>query len=424
MIVLIILDFVLLCKGAYSKSEHPSNKFEYLMEWKDNIAEEEAWNDAVHIDTINGYRHYLAEYCEQSTGNVHAAEATRRIAELVQEQKERVIKDLSADCNAYPLEYIKNICRIQRDDLIGILRDSKGRVCDEVLKSWDKRQYSWSSGEPIPIPKGRTEFYFWGICGSGKGSVMASVLNEANKMGILHSQYFPGYSYLHSFLELFTEDTKAPAVFFPPSTDNDLVQWLPFDLSKTVWSGLNCAFMEINYTVVETISNLAIGKPARYHGLLRTFNLTMDYLQNKDNPKYHFFLLDGNPISSEDEQHILYNTICYLNKNGVFDQNTLGASLVVTKCDRLSPNRDEWLNVANDFMMENFKDFVRLLKAIACEKFSNSRINVFPFSVGEQFLQQLCLYNPESAKVLLKEVLNVLSLNVETDSVANPILCI
>lgn len=323
----------------------------------------------------------------------------RRTEELEHEKKERIIRDLEKNRNAYTMSYLK-VIGITPDDLKGEIRDSKGNVRDDVLRSWDRHERDRPASKITPIPQGNVEVYFWGTFGSGKTSVIASFLNKALSMGILQTQRGSELQSLIQMLDLFYSEPSLPAVRFPPADDSDSVQWIPFLLSDSMGVNTGFAIMEVNYSVFYSISAILSGETLDvWHK--KTYNLTLNYLNNKDNPKYHFFVIDSQPFACYNQQYLL-QTIEYMYREGIFNRTTKGIGIIVTKCDLLSPNREEWLGLSMEIMEREYGQFVSRLKEILRVTGKHDvSIPIIPFSVGEVFFKQLFIPNLETAAVLV-----------------------
>lgn len=387
-------------------------------------AEEDAWLDAKSIDTAESYRGYTEKYSR----GIHIAEANQRIAELMAGRKKSIVDDLSEDRNAYRLQYLKTALRFTKDDLRGRIKDSNGQIRDDVLKSWDKEQKNLNMGmSPTSIPKGSTEVYFWGVPGSGKTCAMAAILSCARKMGCYVPRTGPGLGYMNQLSTMFISDDNAPAVCLPPATDIG-TQYLPLSLNeviegrngKQVIKRHNLSVIEISGEIFECFSCELENRPFRSNEHKETYEKLKLYLQNRDNPKYHFFILDSRPMRNTDQMLFLQNAALYFTDSGIFNSTTQGISLIVTKSDVLSPDRNQWVTCAQNAALTNFPSLVMQLKSIVGDPregglgISDGSLDVIPLSIGEVFFQSLCLFDPEPAKVVVKKLIEY-SKVAETD---------
>lgn len=375
-------------------------------------ADEEDWQKAERFNTPQSYNNYIGTH----QNGLHVSEAKNRIAERLREQKESIIRDLSDDCNAYPLNYIK-VAGITREDLIGRIRDSRGEIRDDVLKSWDKIPKNLSMGKtPTHIPKGSTEVYFWGVPGSGKTCAMAAILSKARQMGCFEPRVGEGLRYMNELSTLFIPERNKPAVCLPAGSDVDTTQYLPLTL-KEITEGRNgslniklhnLSVIEISGEIFECFSREIEGLPFKTEEHKRTYEQLKAYLKSEDNPKYHFFILDSQPMNDADQMTYLQNAALYFKESGVFNSTTQGISLIVTKSDVLSSDRNEWVRCAENAARDYFYSLVTQLKVIMGDPrngglgLSDGTLQVIPLSIGEVFFQSLCIFDPAPAEVLVK----------------------
>lgn len=354
--------------------------------------EEEDWRTAIKIDSTQSYKNYI----DAHPNGLHVSEAIDRIANMLREYKESIIRELSDDRNAYPLNFIK-AAGITREDLIGRIKDSQGNIRDDVLKSWDIIPKDLSVEKtPTHILKGSKEIYFWGVSGSGKGCLMAAILSRAHQIGCFEYRVGEGLRYMNELSTLYIPEFNEPAVCLPVFPRN-VIDNVPIRLNSE-----NISLIKIPGSMIHALSKKA-------HGLKlnavdeENFELLVSYLQNKENPKYHCFCIDG---TIRDSDVWMYNTASsYLRKSGFFNMATVDISLIVTKCDLLSPNREEWCRIAGECIANNYSSLIKSLKTILSSHdrlgLGDGLIKVIPFSIGEVFFQQMCFFDSRSADILL-----------------------
>lgn len=374
--------------------------------------EEEAWEEAKSFNTPESYQVYIDRYPK----GLHFSEADNRISQLMIDKKESIIKALSEDRNAYPLNYIKSVLRVTKEDLTDRIKDSSGTIRNDVLKSWDKNPKNFQMGKtPTSIPKGSTEVYFWGVPGSGKTCAMAAILSRARQMGCFAPRRGEGLGYMNELSTMFISERDRPAVCLPPASDVDTTQYLPLTLNekiegrngKQIIKQHNLSVIEISGEIFECFSREVEGKPYKSREHQETYEQLKEYLRSDVNPKYHFFILDSKPLRDSDQMLYLQNAALYFQDEGVFNATTQGISLIVTKSDVLSPNRNEWVECAKNAATTYFDSLVTQLKAIVGDPkegglgLSDGTLQVIPLSIGEVFFQSLCLFDPEPATVLV-----------------------
>lgn len=369
--------------------------------------EEDAWLEAKGFDTPESYRGYIDMYPQ----GIHTIEAKKRIAELMAGQKEEIIRALTEDRNAYNLNYIK-ACGITAADLRGKITDSNGNVRDEVLKSWNKSAKNLQMGTmPSSIPAGSTEVYFWGVPGSGKTCAMAAILSMANQMGYFEPREGEGLGYMTELSTAFIPEPHAPAVYLPTSSAIETTQYLPLTLNEPIDKGIikehQLSIVEISGEIFECFALELQRRPFKTENHKNTYNQLKSYLQSTENPKYHFFILDSQPALNSNQMAYLQQAALYFKNNKIFNNTTQGISLIVTKVDTLSPNRDQWVSCATQAAKQYFGSLVTSLKRIVGSPeygglgLSNGDLDVIPLSIGEVFFKSLCLFDPQPASVLV-----------------------
>lgn len=308
--------------------------------------------------------------------------------ELLAGHKEDIIRALVEDRNAFPINYIK-ACGITIDDLLGRITDSRGNVRDEVLLGgWNEIPKGILLGKaPAMIPKGNTEVYFWGLPSSGRCCIMTAIINHAHM-----SNYNVKYTEsLYPFIKF------EGAVKCLPFSDHNFINYVPICLNSENISLIKIPGNMIN-TFIKKTEGLQLNSVDEGN-----YELLISYLQNKDNPKYHFFCIDS--ILRDPDVRMYNKASLFFQESGIFNKATKGIHLIVTKCDLLSPNKDEWGRIVVEFITKYYDSFVESLKKIVSPINGlglTGCLRIFPFSMGEVFFQQLCLFDPSSADSLLR----------------------
>lgn len=375
------------------------------------------WNLVQTVDTRNAFHIYLNNF----PNGIHAEEAKMRIDDfygpiigIIDDrnwlEKKRIIDALADDCNAYSLDYLKAM-EFVPDDLVGILRDSRGQVRNEVLNSWRKKPLHLDLGKtPESIPTGTTEVYFWGIPGAGHTCLIASILNVAKRIGV----YCSRSETVNDLASVFDDNSSTPAVHLPAATFADGIQCLPLSLienkgKKKIEHRLS--IMEHSGELFEGFSMELCGQPFSGGGRHGSYERLKMWLSNSNNSKYHFFIVDAKPSLDNPQQRYIEEAVLYFKQAGLFNETTQGISIIVTKCDELSPDSSEWPQLATEYIKNCYPAMVNQLKQIVGPKrhggldISDGTIQVIPFSIGDVFLQKLCLFNPEPAERMVKMLL-------------------
>lgn len=332
------------------------------------------------------------------------------MSQIITIDKERIIQELSVNCNAYNLSYIKYCCHITAEELKGKIRDSKGKVRDEVLLSWNKCPKILSVGNiPTLIPTGTTEVYFWGGFGVGRTSIVAALLNAALRMGVYMPRAGEGLGFMTDLASCFNIESDAPAVPYLSALSCDTLQSLPLSLFDIEGGKEHKLSIVVSSSeVVERYLWRLHGKEERIPDVKITFDILNTLLKDKTNPKCHFFVLDSHPCKFIQQTEVLQSVIQYFQENDIFNSTTEGVSIIVTKCDQFSTDSSEWPRLAIEYVKKNFPTLLNTLKKVVGSThegglgLNDGKINIIPFSVGELFFEQLFLFNPEPAKQLVK----------------------
>lgn len=380
---------------------------------KDNLVEERVWDIMSHN---NAFHRYLELY----PNGRHAEEAKKHINEWdypIQGipdrhwfEKRRVIDALADDRNAYSLDYLKSM-EFFPNDFVGVLRDSKGQVRNEVLKSWEKEPCHFTMDKmPESITTGTTEVYFWGIPSTGHTCLIAAILNAAKRKGVYYPRSEEGVNYMNKLASVFDDDSTAPAIPLLNSTAVEGIQCLPLSLveyrgKKQVEHRLSV--VENSGEIFECFSAIVENKPLKTENHAVTFKQLIDFLQSKVNPKYHFFIVDAKPGLDNRLQRYLEDAMRYFEQSKIFNRTTQGISIIVTKCDELSPDSREWSRLATEYVGNCYLSFANRLKQhVRRLGINDGRLEVIPFSIGEVFLKSLCLFNPEPAERMVKMLMD------------------
>lgn len=353
------------------------------------------------LNTLESYQ----EFNEPLPEGMHPEEAGQRL----NTNKDIIIHELEKDSNAYHLDYIKT-CGITPEDLIGKIKDSKGCIHDEVLQSWytcQKRSYTRSI--PREIPHGCIEVYIWGLPGSGKTCFISTILCVLKALSNVSGSHFAdiidGISKCKDFFQV---DYDTSVMVLPPSFPQDEIQWFPSSIcvkkgKKTVKHQL--AIVNVPGDIFNIFRDKSELKPLKSDQKSLVDQLML-YLNSRNNPKYHFFLLDNKPLDIN--KWLDFDGAGYIRDEKIFNRNTIGISLIVTKCDQLSPDDWAWERMSEDIVHSHYYHFVTELKKIVgnpCKGglgLSDDSIAIIPFSIGEVFFQQLCIFNPEPTKRLVE----------------------
>lgn len=371
-------------------------------------AEDNLWHVAIAQNTIPAFQDYLAQY---PTGK-YVTQANTMImglrAEQQASQKYQYIEELKGNINAYNTT-ILNSLGITFSDLY----NAGISIPESVKEIWDNKGINLQLGQtPESIPSGRTEIYFWGAPGSGKTCTLAAVLSTAKKCGFFDPQQGSGLMYMTQLSSLFINDVAT----LPPPSPVEVTQGLSFDLRDENLVNHPVTLIEISGEIFECFSHAITGQSIPDDGHLSSYNSLLNFLQSKENPKFHFFVIDVANNKQDQfgltQMDYLQNAALFFQSNNIFNEKTAGIYILVTKSDLLSKNKAERTGAAIAKLKDKYINLVNSLKAIA---FQHNLINkptdmlqVVPFTLGEVYLQDKCVFD----SAMSNEVIKILQENV------------
>lgn len=371
-------------------------------------AEDNLWHVAIAQNTISAFQDYLAQY---PTGK-YVTQANTMImglrAEQQASQKYQYIEELKVNINAYNTT-ILNSLGITFSDLY----NAGISIPESVKEIWDNKGINLQLGQtPESIPSGRTEIYFWGAPGSGKTCTLAAVLSTAKKCGFFDPQQGSGLMYMTQLSSLFINDVAT----LPPPSPVEVTQGLSFDLRDENLVNHPVTLIEISGEIFECFSHAITGQSIPDDGHLSSYNSLLNFLQSRENPKFHFFVIDVANNKQDQfgltQMDYLQNAALFFQSNNIFNEKTAGIYILVTKSDLLSKNKAERTGAAIAKLKDKYINLVNSLKAIA---FQHNLINkptdmlqVVPFTLGEVYLQDKCVFDP----AMSNEVIKILQENV------------
>ena len=344
--------------------------------------------------------------------------------------KEVVIKTLSKDSNAYSLSFLKEV-GITPADLCGIIHDKKGNVRNDIFDCWnDICSSPIDYSAPNEIPYGTIEVYVWGMSGSGKTSILAALSNLARLNGIsIHGcqlsldkkqrNHWDYANYLNGFVAPKRYDNRV--ALFPPPTMDGAIGYIPLRVhsdAKKDKVDVGVSIIEVPKEIFKYCSNMKDyeGCSERSHSMYKRLQ---HYLHDSMNPKYHFFVIDGDMIADNSSEYdssleniaFLFNDGILLNKNNCKD-----IAIIVSKSDLWFPE-DELLSRTllplpverkseitkrividkYDFFIQRIDDFRENVLGI-----KKDPITIIPSSVGESFLKEICAVNLETIGIIVE----------------------
>ncbi len=371
-------------------------------------AEDALWQQIQEHPTIDSCLNYKSQYPFGRYVSMADIMIEGLRAQQAASQKYQYIQDLKNDINAYNTIQL-NAYNVTFDDLIS----SGINIPNRIKTIWSDSGLDLIHGEtPDSIPKGRTEIYFWGAPGSGKTCTLAAILGTAQKRGFYDPQEGNGLMYMNQLSNLFIND----AATLPKPSPVEITQALSFDLRDNNHQKHPVSLIEISGEIFECFSYAINGQLIPDDGHLSAYQSLLNFLQSTDNPKYHFFIIDVNNTTLDcfglPQMAYLQNAALFFKNNNIFNNKTAGINILVTKSDLLTDNKSERSSAAIQILRDRYLNFVNSLKDIALEynliSSLNDMIPVIPFTLGEVYLKDKCIFDPEMSD----EVIRILQENV------------
>lgn len=371
-------------------------------------AEDSLWQQAQTNNDIATYHEYLNRYPAGRYAGMAGTLIAGLKAQQQASQKYQYIEALRHDINSYNTT-ILNHYGVTCDDII----EAGIEIPDSIKDIWNDAELNLILGDtPDSIPKGRTEIYFWGAPGSGKTCTLAAVLSTAKKRGYFSPQQCSGLMYMTQLSNLFSDGVAT----LPPSTSVEVTQALSFNLRDANLAEHPVSLIEISGEIFQCISQAITGQDIPDDGHLTAYKSLLGFLRSKENPKYHFFVIDVDNTKKDaygfSQMDYLENAALFFKNNQIFNDKTAGINILVTKSDLLGRTQEERKLEAIRILKENYMNFVNSLKTIAnqCNLIpkKNGMIPVIPFTLGEVYLQNKCIFDP----AMSEEVIKILQQNV------------
>lgn len=423
----------------------------------DSMREEENWQTACSMNTIQAYEFYLSNYGDDAR---YALEAKSAIACVYGPPivDSFPFEDLFADMRENMLKYKADVMCVlfgkipptdemrDEDSPIGrFLRAGlkltyedlhRSGILPEGNRSLEKAIFKDDFVVPsFPIvelgevlPNDRNDVYIIGCPGSGKSCMLAGILTYLHFTGEI--QYVPTknakgidgcLSYYHALVTSLSE-YKAPR-----SKDTDPVSFLQVNLGSKY--DHNITAMEINAEVFKIIWEMEF--PLELEGFWD--GLGVGRCQQNNNPKTLFFLLDystiigKNPRYSEtDQAQILEDALVVFNIDGTGKHGEKGCTMskvrtltiVITKSDLMDVEkgrpltREERADIAFECLKERFANFMNNLSEL-CHKYginANNKGHVYEpfvttFSLGQFYLGNSVVFDDTDSKQLAEYIM-------------------
>lgn len=271
------------------------------------------------------------------------------------------------------------------------------------------RPVQQNSDESIPPC---TEVYFWGVPSSGKTCALGAILRcfEKANFSIKREGESSDVAYMGDLISCFKEKEDRGYCVLPKSTYvKDLYQMrFSLRIGKYLFP---FTFIDISGEACRTMSDDLRGDLEHHsdiedktdrESVLDNLN---KLLKSEKNRKIHFFVCEHNAANKEyegkDQSTLLSEIATYIDKHKVFNKTTDAIFLLITKADN-NISQD----VIKDYVQENYQSFRNTMEGYCQEhEINKGEITAIPFSIGNAFLGNYCVYDKEPSMVVIKEIL-------------------
>jgi GTPase SAR1 family protein len=302
------------------------------------------------------------------------------------------------ECDIYDVEEIRDFLnegRVNEEQLLE--HTTLNRDMINNIRSYHKSDTNFPAWDNLPpLEKDRTDIYFFGMPGSGKSCILASLFSYLHNRGMMETSVSNtvGLEYRNQLIN------ELSSGILPHSTVSDKVVYVPLDLRNLD----NMKKHPLNFIEMsgEMFKNAA-ASGFNTNDLRRLRN----YLDN-ENKKIIFFALDyfqhTNGNSPRTLQQINVSDILqWLDDAGVL-KNTDAVYVLLTKADLFPPGQDR-TNYASAFLKEKYLNFIH--NCIDKEdKYPNQfKCILFPYSIGKVRSKNLLTEPDEDSPTLIVEAI-------------------
>ncbi|MBO6252590.1 MAG: hypothetical protein J6O49_02910, partial [Bacteroidaceae bacterium] len=235
-----------------------------------------------------------------------------------------------------------------------------------------------------------TEVYFWGIPSSGKSCALGAILSAAKNGRTARSmQQDPdcqGYGYMTRLSNLFRSNSSVGTL--PEGTAISSTYEMGFILEDEDGKEHPITCIDLAGELVRCMYKQDAGEPltTEQEQVLKT--LTDILIDNRTkNRKIHFFVIEYGAEDREYEglpqQDYLAAAVAYIQRTGIFQKDTDGLYLLVTKVDKAKAVGKELQEKLKAYISENYQGFYNGLKKICKDnEINGGKVDIQPFTLG------------------------------------------
>lgn len=369
---------------AYEEN-HPGAHSIEIAEMRAKLTDEVDWSNSLYENNISAFQRYLDLHPQ---GN-HADEAQQRIEAAA--GHEQFMREMASDPNNKLADEIKaavannvitwdDVMRIYGRDRTVAIQNFNGMVPLDV-----------NGRTPAKLMPNSTEVYFWGTPSSGKTCALGSLLSGAEHFYFLEAQQCQGYNYMTRLKNVFRPNQICS---LPPGTRVDDIQEMVFTIIDDRQRKHTMTFIDLAGEIFRAIfydmNNMFLSEQH-----VQTLRVVKNFLQDKTNPKIHFFVVEYGAENKIWEGLLMkdYLSACslYIKNNNILKYSA-GVYILVTKCDKIGCPDELIVDQAEQYVQAHLSAFYKNLRDAAHDAGIDD-FQVIPFSIGEVFAGQLCNYD-------------------------------
>lgn len=265
------------------------------------------------------------------------------------------------------------------------------------------------------INKSSTEIYFWGIPSSGKSCALGSILSVANNgtvsLSMSKDPDCQGYGYMTRLAQIFKQDGSIGTL--PEGTSIYSTYEMGFDLEDNdgVLHPITC--VDLAGELVRCMYKSDANEELSDDEIESLDIITKVLIDNRtENRKMHFFVVE---YGAEDKKYeglsqadYLDAALRYIERTGIFENDTDAIFLMVTKIDKAKVEDSELESTINTYIQDHYRGFYNGLTRICrdCD-INDGKVEILPFSLGEVCFQDYCLFKAKPAANVVKKVLSL-----------------
>lgn len=259
-----------------------------------------------------------------------------------------------------------------------------------------------------------TEVYFWGIPSSGKSCALGAILSAAKNGRTAKSmQQDPdcqGYGYMTRLSNLFRSNNSVGTL--PPGTPISSTYEMGLVLEDEDGKEHPITCIDLAGELIRCMYKQDAGEPltTEQEQVLKT--LTDILVDNRTkNGKIHFFVIEYGAEDREYEglpqQDYLAAAVAYIQRTGIFKNDTVGLYLLVTKVDKAKVVGKELQEKLKNYISENYQGFYNGLKKICKDnEINDGKVDIQPFTLGTVCFQSYCKFKEDTAAAVVRTLMN------------------